>query len=827
MRRRSGPQDAQTGDEDYGADERRGRKGGSRTICAVFCALMIGCMLLGAALLGAEDGGGALPARVVQMGQLSSFAAGAQDPDFGGKPEDLWVPTDVEFGGSGSVPMVTMCRISGATLLERSKHPSLTPMFRDLVGRHCGVENSKTVDLKVAVAEAEAAGTARDPDGFIFHESRVGSTLVANMLASVTRFLVFSESKPPATVLLHAPSLPRARQVGVLRDVMRLMCASSFHTRCFFKFQSATVPKMDVALDAFPRVPWMFLFRDPEQTMMSHMGNLPAGKATGNMPPCLRSRRSPPRAVAAKLGPGARDASPEDYCAAHLAVLCDAAADNFRRSETGALVEYTTLPGAVPDVILPGLFRTYVPPAVEARMLQEAQHYSKDRGGGKRALGKTAGGLWRDDSDRKERAAGGAVRAATERYLHPRYKAMAEQAEHTYAMLDAKARALTAEEEAKRRGGAEESAGGGAAPRLPGLEWTAPRAWAGGSVPLDFRGKAKAEWASHARGVVSATGHSLYVEPPDCPPVPAPGYPRHYGAMEVLSNWPPDDTRVPERHYGSLCRFDYETERDTAFAYRDAEVPFIVYNVPSVDETVEKWADVQYLQGRLKRRQYRTEQSKNNHFMFWNGKKKGRSAFDKAFEEPTKIIKMTFDEWISHALRAESPEKPLDSTHYYFRVGDKEEPWIRKEDVTIFSGAKNLFMKEPQFQRGIHCRFGMRSVIAESHYDASRNFVAQLGGARRWIMSMPSECSNMYLLPMNHPSGRHSEVDWSDPDLDKYPKFRDLKAFDVVMHPGEVLYVPAYWFHYIVSLGINWQCNSRSGKSPLGAADIEACGFVA
>jgi len=29
----------------------------------------------------------------------------------------------------------------------------------------------------------------------------------------------------------------------------------------------------------------------------------------------------------------------------------------------------------------------------------------------------------------------------------------------------------------------------------------------------------------------------------------------------------------------------------------------------------------------------------------------------------------------------------------------------------------------------------------------------------------------MSLLPHGHPSGRHSEVDWSKPDLDKYPDF--------------------------------------------------------
>jgi hypothetical protein len=31
---------------------------------------------------------------------------------------------------------------------------------------------------------------------------------------------------------------------------------------------------------------------------------------------------------------------------------------------------------------------------------------------------------------------------------------------------------------------------------------------------------------------------------------------------------------------------------------------------------------------------------------------------------------------------------------------------------------------------------------------------------------------------------------------------------------GEVLYIPSFWFHYIVSLDYSVQCNTRSGPPP-------------
>ena len=43
---------------------------------------------------------------------------------------------------------------------------------------------------------------------------------------------------------------------------------------------------------------------------------------------------------------------------------------------------------------------------------------------------------------------------------------------------------------------------------------------------------------------------------------------------------------------------------------------------------------------------------------------------------------------------------------------------------------------------------------------------------------------------------------------------------------GEVLYIPSYWFHYIVSQDASIQCNARSGKGRDGLEAIEECGFA-
>ena len=76
-----------------------------------------------------------------------------------------------------------------------------------------------------------------------------------------------------------------------------------------------------------------------------------------------------------------------------------------------------------------------------------------------------------------------------------------------------------------------------------------------------------------------------------------------------------------------------------------------------------------------------------------------------------------------------------------------------------------------------------------------------------------------------HPSYRHSTVDWSDFAAARSEGFGDVRAIDTIVHEGEVLYIPSYWIHYIISLDYSIQCNTRSG-SPLngeGETDLMKC----
>ena len=108
------------------------------------------------------------------------------------KPKvEHWTPISL------SNSQVTLCQLD---FKSYSAQPYTYPMFKDLLAlSKCDLPGyTKRATIKELLTDIQlAAGTKRGrvvyPSGFVFHESRVGSTLIANMLASDADNMVFSE----------------------------------------------------------------------------------------------------------------------------------------------------------------------------------------------------------------------------------------------------------------------------------------------------------------------------------------------------------------------------------------------------------------------------------------------------------------------------------------------------------------------------------------------------------------------------------------------------------------------------------------------------------
>jgi len=313
------------------------------------------------------------------------------------------VPVAVELQGDRDLDL-TLCQFD---ITPYHRNPEKYPMAKDLIMHFCS-ERRRSNKLASILAEDSTAGKQLQPTGFIFHESRVGSTLVANMLASVPTNLVYSEPSVPAAVI-HAcdnAGCSEETTVSLLRMAILAMGRSHVHDHFFIKFSSSLVVHMDLFLKAFPETPWVFIYRDPVEIMVS---NFMRGKGNG---PCVRAKNKAPEAVQAILGTdrkGASKVSDEEYCAAHLTMLCQAALEQMQaEGSKGQAVAYEALVADMMHVVIPGHFGVSMNKEETARMTEQSELYSKARSG------ETA---FEGDVEEKHEQATSAMEKAAEKYL--------------------------------------------------------------------------------------------------------------------------------------------------------------------------------------------------------------------------------------------------------------------------------------------------------------------------------------------------------------------------------------------------------------------------
>jgi len=93
-----------------------------------------------------------------------------------------------------------------------------------------------------------------------------------------------------------------------------------------------------------------------------------------------------------------------------------------------------------------------------------------------------------------------------------------------------------------------------------------------------------------------------------------------------------------------------------------------------------------------------------------------------------------------------------------------------------------------------HVWAGAGNLSARVHYDTYWNFYVQFVGRKRFVLLPPSEWANLRLFPGMHPSGRQSQFDITE----RLPSSVEPLVFD--LDPGDVLFIPPYWFHQVTSL---------------------------
>lgn len=259
---------------------------------------------------------------------LGRFAAPAIPDD--AVPPRHWLPVAVT--GTADAPHVEWLHFAGEAL-DR-------PFYEDSVRRARALPFNRLMRCVTPLAALAAFDAAPLPDGLIFHMSRCGSTLVAQMLASLPGSIVVSEPPPLDSVIQLAargavpPAAIRHMAAALTRD------RSGRARHRFIKLDSWHALALPMLRALFADTPWLFLHRDPVEVLVSQQ-RMPGFHAVPGLIPLDAF------GIAAPPGIG-HDA----HLGWLLGQICDAAADGLATGG-GIAIDYRALPDAVVQHLLP------------------------------------------------------------------------------------------------------------------------------------------------------------------------------------------------------------------------------------------------------------------------------------------------------------------------------------------------------------------------------------------------------------------------------------------------------------------------------------------
>nr|XP_056717416.1 HSPB1-associated protein 1 [Euleptes europaea] len=177
------------------------------------------------------------------------------------------------------------------------------------------------------------------------------------------------------------------------------------------------------------------------------------------------------------------------------------------------------------------------------------------------------------------------------------------------------------------------------------------------------------------------------------------------------------------------------------------------------------------------------------------------------FENECSYVEATLEEFLAWSLREPSCSSGLFSgyeSHKYWAYADY------KYIARLFEDNPEQFKDVRWSDFGFSGRDGRESTLwigtsganTPCHLDSyGCNLVLQVQGRKRWHLYPPEDSS--FLYPTRIPyeeSSVFSKVNVVSPDLKHFPQFKKAQVHVVTVNPGQILFVPKHWWHYVESI---------------------------
>ncbi|MGH7439020.1 MAG: cupin-like domain-containing protein, partial [Polyangiaceae bacterium] len=95
--------------------------------------------------------------------------------------------------------------------------------------------------------------------------------------------------------------------------------------------------------------------------------------------------------------------------------------------------------------------------------------------------------------------------------------------------------------------------------------------------------------------------------------------------------------------------------------------------------------------------------------------------------------------------------------------------------------------------------FGPPGTLTPLHHDTSSVLFCQVFGKKRFLLFPAFE---LFLTHAMH-DGVYSAIDPENPDAETFPELAEVRPLEVVLSPGEALFLPVGWWHQVRALEVS------------------------
>ena len=265
--------------------------------------------------------------------------------------------------------------------------------------------------------------------------------------------------------------------------------------------------------------------------------------------------------------------------------------------------------------------------------------------------------------------------------------------------------------------------------------------------------------------------------------------------------WPFDDVNSAERCVDDFMSLPAVTvEEYSNFATMSSDAPFVISHFveyEEVDELVDKITNPSNIDTGKLWRIMETDPAASSVFQYTSS---GLALEHKANMKRIQGDWMHSQIWHNfadfsqcHGVRHYSILKPV--TNLYSEI------------IRIAGLSSNL----PEHARDINVFAGCNRTATALHFDLLPNYFLNLVGTKRFYLFPPETYDQLLFAPSSHPLYRQSLLVPNNLSFLSSASLPMQHKYMVELHPGDVLFLPSYWCHFVVATSDTIGVSMRGG----------------